>query len=100
MAISKDVFEVYTWGDGSKGQLGIKGDWSPEPILVEDLLGKDVVKGSCGYDFSACVTVEGKLYLFGSNVNFKLGIESTSLIEKYPKCVDSLVGVKKVIRNN
>jgi alpha-tubulin suppressor-like RCC1 family protein len=96
MAISKDVFEVYTWGDGTKGQLGIKGDSTADPILVEDLIGKDIVKGACGYDFTGCITIEGKLYMFGSNVNFKLGFESSNLIEKYPKSVDTIVGVKKV----
>ncbi len=47
-------------------------------------------------DGTIAYTWEGKLYMFGSNVNFKLGIESINLIEKYPKSVDSLVGVKKV----
>jgi hypothetical protein len=45
MAIGKDNHEVYTWGDGSKGQLGKGlGDLS-EPSVVDELSGKDIIKG-------------------------------------------------------
>jgi alpha-tubulin suppressor-like RCC1 family protein len=97
MAISKDVFEVYTWGDGSKGQLGRRGEMSAEPDIVEELTGKDIIKGSCGYDFTACLTGEGKIYMFGSNVNLKLGVDSINSQENFPKSVDGLIGIKKVI---
>ena len=97
MAITKEVNEVYTWGDGTYGQLGKRGEICSEPEVVEELLGKDIFKGSCGYDFTACLTQqEGKVYIFGSNVNFKLGIDSPNMQENFPKCVDGLIGIKKV----
>ena len=96
MAISCDVFEVYTWGDGSKGQLGKRGEMCFEPGIVDDLCGKDIIKGSCGYDFTACLTFEGKIYIFGSNANYKLGIDSENPIEYFPISMDILMGIKKV----
>ncbi len=44
MAIGKDR-EVYTWGDGSKGQLGKGLGDSSEPSVVDGLSGKEIIKG-------------------------------------------------------
>ena len=97
MAISDGVLEVYTWGDGTKGQLGIKTEMSSEPLLVNELTGKDIQRGSCGYDYTACITNDGKVYMFGSNANFKLGVDSLNSQEDFPKNVDGLIGIKKVV---
>lgn len=44
MTISNEN-EVYTFGDGSKGQLGkVNSDYS-NPSTVDELMGKDIVKG-------------------------------------------------------
>lgn len=45
MAIENDTHEVYTWGDGSKGQLGKGLGDSSEPSVVDELSGKDIIKG-------------------------------------------------------
>jgi alpha-tubulin suppressor-like RCC1 family protein len=45
MAIAKDINEVYTWGDCSKGQLGRGNDDSFEPGVVDELSGRDIIKG-------------------------------------------------------
>ena len=45
---------IYTWGDGSKGQLG-HGDLEPrmKPSLVEALKGKSIIRYPCKYgDYS------------------------------------------------
>jgi len=45
MAIAKDIHEVYTWGDGSKGQLGKGNNEFCDPSVVDELSGRDIVKG-------------------------------------------------------
>ena len=45
MSIAKDINEVYTWGDGSKGQLGKRGEDFSEPSVVDELSGRDIIKG-------------------------------------------------------
>jgi len=44
MAIT-DTSEVYLWGDGSSGQLGVNKTRSDEPFPVDELAGKNVKKG-------------------------------------------------------
>lgn len=104
MSIAKDINEVYTWGDGSKGQLGKRGEDFSEPSVVDELSGRDIIKGynytynysACGHDFSACISNDGRLYIWGSNSNNKLGIDSNNQFETLPKLIDILVGIKKV----
>ena len=55
---------------------------------------------ACGHDFSACLSNDGRLYIWGSNTNNKLGIDSNNLKEPLPKLIDILVGVKKVLMIN
>jgi alpha-tubulin suppressor-like RCC1 family protein len=45
MAIAKEIQEVYTWGDGSKGQLGRRVTECFEPAIVDELSGRDICKG-------------------------------------------------------
>lgn len=45
MAIAKNIYEVYTWGDGSKGQLGKGSSDFADPSVVEELSGRGIVKG-------------------------------------------------------
>lgn len=44
MAIT-DSSEVYLWGDGSNGQLGVNKTKSDEPFPIDELSGKNVKKG-------------------------------------------------------
>ncbi|XP_031436432.1 serine/threonine-protein kinase Nek9 isoform X2 [Clupea harengus] len=74
--------ELYTWASvqgGAKmvGQLG-HGDQSSyrQPRRVERLQGKAIRQVSCGADFTACVTDEDQLYLFGSDYYGCIGVES------------------------
>ncbi|KAL2099448.1 hypothetical protein ACEWY4_005928 [Coilia grayii] len=74
--------ELYTWASvqgGAKmvGQLG-HGDQASyrQPRRVERLQGKAIRQVSCGADFTACVTDEDQLYLFGSDYYGCIGVES------------------------
>ncbi|KAM9320225.1 LOW QUALITY PROTEIN: X-linked retinitis pigmentosa GTPase regulator [Gastrophryne carolinensis] len=48
---------------------------------------------SCGDEHSVLITGNGKLYVFGSNINGQLGIGSGNVISK-PKCVKALKSEK------
>lgn len=44
MAISNS-HEIFVWGDGESGQLGSLLHKCNEPLIVDDLMGRDIVKG-------------------------------------------------------
>lgn len=74
--------ELYTWASvqgGAKmvGQLG-HGDQSSyrQPRKVERLQGKAIRQVACGADFTACVTDEDQMYMFGSDYYGCIGVES------------------------
>uniref|UniRef100_A0A3P9KAZ9 non-specific serine/threonine protein kinase n=1 Tax=Oryzias latipes TaxID=8090 RepID=A0A3P9KAZ9_ORYLA len=73
--------ELYTWADvqgGAKmvGQLG-HGDQASyrQPKRVEKLQGKAIRQVACGADFTACVTDEDQMYMFGSDYDGCIGVE-------------------------
>lgn len=58
--------EVYAWGRGLSGELGVgEKKHSDEPVQVEGLRGKKVIQISCGGSACAAVTADGELYLWG-----------------------------------
>jgi alpha-tubulin suppressor-like RCC1 family protein len=96
MAITKN-YETFVWGDGRLGQLGRSISSSNEPLAIDDLSGRDIKKGACGYDNCAAVSGDGKLYMWGGNGSFKLGIPNgNNEFETAPRLVDSLNNVRKV----
>ncbi|XP_037602492.1 serine/threonine-protein kinase Nek9 [Sebastes umbrosus] len=73
--------ELYTWANvqsGAKmvGQLG-HGDHSSyrQPKRVEKLAGKAIRQVACGADFTACITDEDQMYMFGSDYYGCIGVE-------------------------
>uniref|UniRef100_A0A3Q3VZ91 non-specific serine/threonine protein kinase n=1 Tax=Mola mola TaxID=94237 RepID=A0A3Q3VZ91_MOLML len=73
--------ELYTWANvqgGAKmvGQLG-HGDQASyrQPKKVEKLQGKAIRQVACGADFTACVTDEDQMYMFGSDYYGCIGVE-------------------------
>uniref|UniRef100_A0A3Q0RK05 non-specific serine/threonine protein kinase n=1 Tax=Amphilophus citrinellus TaxID=61819 RepID=A0A3Q0RK05_AMPCI len=73
--------ELYTWANvqgGAKmvGQLG-HGDQASyrQPKKVEKLIGKAIRHVACGADFTACVTDEDQMYMFGSDYYGCIGVE-------------------------
>ncbi|XP_007257422.3 serine/threonine-protein kinase Nek9 isoform X1 [Astyanax mexicanus] len=74
--------ELYTWASvqgGAKmvGQLG-HGDQASyrQPRKVERLQGKAIRQVACGADFTACVTDEDQMYMFGSDYYGCIGVEN------------------------
>ncbi|XP_073725913.1 serine/threonine-protein kinase Nek9 [Misgurnus anguillicaudatus] len=74
--------ELYTWASvqgGAKmvGQLG-HGDQASyrQPKKVERLQGKAIRQVACGADFTACVTDEDQMYMFGSDYYGCIGVEN------------------------
>merc|ERR1740128_1126803 len=66
--------EVWSWGLGDGGRLG-HGDQTslPSPHLLQDLVGKTIVKISAGSTYSAAITQEGQLYTWGKGNYGRLG---------------------------
>ncbi|XP_062254090.1 serine/threonine-protein kinase Nek9 isoform X2 [Platichthys flesus] len=79
--------DLYTWANvqgGGKmvGQLG-HGDQSSyrQPKRVEKLQGNAIRQVACGADFTACVTDEDQLYMFGSDYYGCIGMEGEMGVE-------------------
>uniref|UniRef100_A0A8D3E3J4 non-specific serine/threonine protein kinase n=1 Tax=Scophthalmus maximus TaxID=52904 RepID=A0A8D3E3J4_SCOMX len=79
--------ELYTWANvqgGAKmvGQLG-HGDQAScrQPKRVDKLQGKAILQVACGADFTACVTDEYQMYMFGSDYYGCIGVEGELGIE-------------------
>lgn len=97
MAITKKTNEVFIWGDGKKGQLSRKAKpFSDVPESIDSLSGLEIIKGSLGFNNCACVTSDGKLFVWGSNDSYKLGTKSPNDFEGIPRIVDTLTGVKDI----
>ena len=66
--------ELFTWGEGSQGQLGL-GDFSKQnvPHRVTELQGKMVLRVSCGKEHTACITDDSSVYTFGAGGSGRLG---------------------------
>jgi len=73
-----DRGETYGWGSNDKGQLGLEGFVATfTPTLITGLVGKKVIRVSCGYDLSLAVTDKGLVYTFGANNVGQLGLGHT-----------------------
>lgn len=82
--MEKQVPATYSWGKNKDGELsvGLTRDIF-HPQVVRGLRGKQLAWISSGGQHSACIDMEGKLYVCGSGLFGKLGIEdltSTSVL--------------------
>eukprot|EP01038_Epipyxis_sp_PR26KG_P010397 gene10397-13965_t len=73
--------QLYTWGVGSAGRLGLdlteQGEPQSDakkPTLVQSLAESVVVKVSCGYSHTGAIISGGELYMWGSTVTGKCGL--------------------------
>eukprot|EP01137_Pigoraptor_chileana_P022953 Opistho-2@7175 len=87
--------QVFSWGDGSSGQLGHGNTESYSmPLLIEALVGKSIASVSCGDDFSAFNSENGLLMTCGSGARGALGHGDYNDHLK-PRLVESLL-VKEI----
>ncbi|XP_074274567.1 PH, RCC1 and FYVE domains-containing protein 1-like [Silene latifolia] len=65
---------LFTWGQGDKGQLG-HGDKESRlvPECIEPLMNVNFFKVSCGRDLTVALTTSGKAYTMGSSAYGQLG---------------------------
>ncbi|XP_033749791.1 uncharacterized protein LOC117334342 isoform X2 [Pecten maximus] len=83
---------IYTWGSGVDGQLG-QGDEvlflsEPQRLKHSQLRGK-ISQISCGESFSAAVTENGRLYMWGKNSHTICPEEASGQRVWEPHCVNS-----------
>ncbi|GMH20674.1 hypothetical protein Nepgr_022515 [Nepenthes gracilis] len=71
--------EVYGWGRGEHGRLGLGDDKSSkmEPQKLQLLAGEDIVQVSCGGTHSVALTRNGRIFSFGRGDHGRLGDGTT-----------------------
>lgn len=75
-----DQGNVYSFGKGEYGQLGLgdTADYLTEPCLINCL--HKIVSIACGPYFSAALSSDGKVYMWGDNSNQQCGQEEPKKI--------------------
>ena len=77
-----DDGQLYVWGRGTEGQLGL-GDYRPRtvPALVKALgeqgKGTTVLQVACGAHHTLALCDNGDVYAWGSNEEMQLGLGAT-----------------------
>ena len=86
--------DLYSCGIGAAGRLGLditeRGDPQADvmkPKIVQSLIGRPIVKVSCGYSHTGVVVAGGELYMFGSASLGKCGL---GLINVTDECFCSI----------
>ncbi|EXB43469.1 putative E3 ubiquitin-protein ligase HERC1 [Morus notabilis] len=66
--------QLFTWGDGDKGQLG-HDDKKPRlvPVCVTALVDKKICQVACGHTLTIALTTSGQVYTMGSTAYGQLG---------------------------
>ena len=62
--------QVYVWGNGYQGQIGVLEyqNLQPRPVLVTGLQNVKVTQIACGANHTVALTHEGKVYFWGQYV--------------------------------
>eukprot|EP00753_Platysulcus_tardus_P014506 PLAT4383.2.p1 GENE.PLAT4383.2~~PLAT4383.2.p1 ORF type:complete len:552 (+),score=129.47 PLAT4383.2:26-1681(+) len=84
--------QVYSWGRGEDGQLGL-GDTNDQclPVFVEALKDKDVRQVACGSGHTVVLSVDGEVFTWGRGDDGRLGHGDNGW--KYvPRLVEALHG--------
>lgn len=89
--------EVFSWGSGKAGQLGLGDNRDRNaPVIVRSLLGKGTRFISCGQNHTAVVTSRNELYTFGWGQHGRLGHGDEDMLNT-PKKVDDLSRLVKTV---
>lgn len=86
---------IYCWGLGAEGQLG-EGSSDNSSIPLQSKLVSRVTDVSAGGQFSAAVTQDGSLFMWGSNKKNQLAFENTEKNYPIPTKVKGLANIIKV----
>ncbi|XP_028136795.1 RCC1 domain-containing protein 1 [Diabrotica virgifera virgifera] len=82
--ILDEIGNVYSFGVGSRGQLGHgKLTEEPEPVLIEALAGIKIKKIATGGWHSCAISEDGVLYAWGWNCNGQIGLGKTEEEDGY-----------------
>ncbi|XP_014643409.1 PREDICTED: probable E3 ubiquitin-protein ligase HERC6 [Ceratotherium simum simum] len=86
----------FGWGSNSAGQLALSGNNVPvqsyKPRSISALRNLGVVYISCGYEHTAVLTQNGKVFTFGDNSCGQLGYSSTAG-DRGPQLVERIDGL-------
>ncbi|XP_057584376.1 probable E3 ubiquitin-protein ligase HERC6 [Hippopotamus amphibius kiboko] len=86
----------FGWGSNSAGQLALGGDDVPgqsyKPLSVGSLKTLSVTYISCGYEHTAVLTQDGKVFTFGDNSCGQLG-HSPTAEKRGPQPVERIEGL-------
>ena len=77
--------EVYTWGSGFDGQLGMADaalDVLTAPRFVSTLMGHTITTLDAGSKFTVAVTSAGKMFAWGENREGQLALPKSSCVRK------------------
>eukprot|EP00656_Telonema_subtile_P058621 TRINITY_DN9984_c0_g1_i4.p1 TRINITY_DN9984_c0_g1~~TRINITY_DN9984_c0_g1_i4.p1 ORF type:complete len:988 (-),score=283.00 TRINITY_DN9984_c0_g1_i4:102-3065(-) len=84
-----DTGEVFVWGWGEQGQLGLGSTTMCRyPTLVEELSDKSVSELSICGSHTAALTRSGELYTWGASTNGQLGLDGATAIYTTPQKVE------------
>ncbi|DBB18715.1 TPA: hypothetical protein ACH3X3_000321 [Trebouxia sp. C0006] len=90
--------EMYTWGHGTGGKLGLGNHQNADsPQRVYTLWGKSVKRVSCGDGCTAAITHDGELYTWGDGAGGNLGYGNT-LRQFIPRQVEKGLGDYNIIQ--
>ena len=98
MAIT-DQGDMYTWGRGKEGQLGLGGiENKREPQIVPSLQGREVVYASGGDGMTAAIVVDGSVYTWGNGALGKLGQGRSTSNQSLPRMVRGALNHEVVVQ--
>lgn len=86
---------VFCWGLGAEGQLGVESTENSSIPLKSKFVSK-IADISAGGQFSAAVTEEGNLLMWGSNRKFRLSLENCELNYHIPTRIKNVGNITLV----
>eukprot|EP00945_MAST-04E_sp_MAST-4E-sp1_P007226 g7226.t1 len=90
--------DVYSWGQGKQGQLGIgKNVSESRPMLIQILQGKSVIDIAAGENHSGAVLRDGSMFTWGSGDMGKLGHGRVTRPQILPRTVRGALKKENVV---